>query len=155
MLVEWAVGDRYCDDAAAGAAPRLLAPWLVIAMTALDSAHLATRYAPGLEQVMGQDLVLVGLCSAVGHMSQYATSAQMARWCYDSAELFVAFDAEGGWRNAGRVPPVGAYLVVREINSFMSCIALIDPVSGYELPVSEYSQPGSGALSKRPISRAR
>jgi 2-methylisoborneol synthase len=90
---------------------------------------------------MREDRVLVGLRSAVEHMPRYATPAQMARWCYDSAELFVVFDAEAGWRNAGRVPPVWEYLVVREINSFMPCIALIDPVSGYELPASEYSQP--------------
>lgn len=141
VLAEWAADDHYCDDDDAGADPRLLAPRLAIAMTALDPAHLPTRYAPELEQAMREDPVLVGLRSALEHMPQYATPAQMARWCYDSAELFVAFDAEAGWRNAGRVPPVWEYLAVREINSFMPCIALIDPVSGYELPASEYSQP--------------
>jgi 2-methylisoborneol synthase len=79
VLAEWAADDHYCDDDAAGADPQLLAPRLAIAMTALDPAHLPTRYAPELEQAMREDPVLVGLRSAVEHMPRYATPAQMAR----------------------------------------------------------------------------
>ena len=39
------------------------------------------------------------------------------------------------------MPPVWEYLVNRSRNSFLPCIALIDPVGGYELPAQEYAQP--------------
>ncbi|MGH3681801.1 MAG: family 2 encapsulin nanocompartment cargo protein terpene cyclase [Natronosporangium sp.] len=140
-LAEWAVDDHYCDDESAGADVARLGPRLAIATAAVDPAHLPARYAPELEHALRADPVLAALHSAQHHLARYASWAQVARLRHEIANLFVAFGAEAGWRTAGRMPPVWEYLTTRQENSFLPCLALIDPVGGYQLSSHEYACP--------------
>lgn len=138
---EWATDDAYCDDPSAGAEPNLIGPRLALAAAAVDPVHLPLKYAPGLERALRADPVLVALRSSVSHLSDYATSAQLARLSHEIASLFLGYEAEAGWRVASRTPPVWEYLMARQMNSFLPCLAVIDPVGGYELPAAVYAQP--------------
>ncbi|MFI5532612.1 family 2 encapsulin nanocompartment cargo protein terpene cyclase [Kitasatospora sp. NPDC051853] len=140
-LAEWAVDDYYCDEEDDGADPELAGARLLLANAAVDPAHLPLRYAPRLERGMREDPVLVALRTALEHLARYATPQQVARLKHELAAIFVAFGAEAAWRMAGELPPVWQYLVNRQPNSFLPCIALIDPVGGYQLPAAEYADP--------------
>ncbi|GAA3052353.1 family 2 encapsulin nanocompartment cargo protein terpene cyclase [Kitasatospora albolonga] len=140
-LAEWAVDDYYCDEEADGAVPELAGARLLLANAAVDPAHLPLRYAPRLERGLREDPVLVALRSALEHLARYASPQQVARLKHELAAIFVAFGAEAAWRMAAELPPVWQYLVNRQPNSFLPCIALIDPVGGYELPAAEYADP--------------
>jgi 2-methylisoborneol synthase len=140
-LAEWSVDDHYCDDASAGAVPELLGSRLGIAYAAVDPAHLPLRYAPELERAMREDPVLVALRSAFEHLVRYAGWAQVGRLRHEIANLFLAFDQEASWRNAGHMPAVWEYLAHRQINSFLPMITLVDAVGGYEIPAAEYADP--------------
>lgn len=146
---EWAVDDHYCDDEEGGSVTALLGSRLGVGYAAVDPAQLPNRYAPRLERAMRDDPVRIALRSSVEHLSQYASPAQVARLRHELAVLFVAFGAEASWRTTGRFPPVYEYLVNRQQNSFLPCMALIDPVGGYEVPPHEYAHPRvRGAVRK-------
>ncbi|MDI1460882.1 family 2 encapsulin nanocompartment cargo protein terpene cyclase [Catellatospora sp. KI3] len=138
---EWATDDAYCDDPTAGAAPDLIGPRLALASAAVDLAHLPLRYGPDLDRAMRADPVLVALRSSVSHLSDYAADSQLHRLSHEIAGLFLGYEAEAGWRVAGRIPPVWEYLTARQLNSFLPCLAVIDAVGGYELPTAVYAQP--------------
>ncbi|MFC5724250.1 family 2 encapsulin nanocompartment cargo protein terpene cyclase [Streptomyces gamaensis] len=140
-LAEWAADDHYCDDESAGADPRLLGPRLCVANAAVDPAHLPVRYAPELEGAIRDDPVLTALRSALDHITRYAGPAQTGRLAHEISGLFAGFNAEAGWRTAGRTPPVWEYLVNRQCNSFLPMVALVDAVGGYQVPATEYYDP--------------
>jgi 2-methylisoborneol synthase len=140
-LAEWSVDDHYVDDETAGADAAEVGARLAIAYAAVDPAPLPATYAPELEQAMSGDPVLAALKSAVGHLDRYATPTQAARLRHEIADLWLGCNGETTWRTTGRMPPVWEYLANRSRNSFLPCLALIDPVGGYELPAQEYAQP--------------
>jgi 2-methylisoborneol synthase len=140
-LAEWSVDDHYVDDETAGADAAEVGARLAIAYAAADPAPLPAKYAPGLEQAISGDPVLAAIKSAVGHLDRYATPTQAARLRHEIADLWLGCNGETTWRTTGRIPPVWEYLANRSRNSFLPCIALIDPVGGYELPAEEYAQP--------------
>ncbi|THA37593.1 family 2 encapsulin nanocompartment cargo protein terpene cyclase [Streptomyces sp. A1547] len=140
-LAQWATDDYYCDDESAGAVPLQIATHLSQALAAIDPAHLPARYAPRLEQAMRADPVLVALRSSTAHLSRYATRSQLTRYRHEMAALFSGYTAEAGWRVSGRTPPVWEFLAVRQDNSFMPTMVMLDPAGGYELPVEAYADP--------------
>nr|WSW62933.1 family 2 encapsulin nanocompartment cargo protein terpene cyclase [Streptomyces sp. NBC_00998] len=140
-LAQWATDDYYCDDESAGAVPLQIATHLSQALAAIDPAHLPARYAPLLEQAMRADPVLVALRSGTEHLSRYATRSQLTRYRHEMAALFCGYTAEAGWRVSGRTPPVWEFLAVRQDNSFLPTMVMLDPAGGYELPVEAYADP--------------
>jgi 2-methylisoborneol synthase len=150
-VAQWAVDDYYTEAESAGPdAPQELAPRLGIAAAALDPAHLPVGYAPALERALRDDPVLVAIRSGMNHLARYAGAAQVARLRHEVAHLHVAFGAEAGWRLGPRTPLVWEYLAHRQYNSFLMCLALIDPVGGYELPAPVYA----GADVRRAVTMA-
>ncbi|MFJ3909134.1 family 2 encapsulin nanocompartment cargo protein terpene cyclase [Streptomyces vinaceus] len=140
-LAQWATDDYYCDDESAGAVPLRIATHLSQALAAIDPAHLPAAYAPLLERAMCADPVLVALRSSTEHLSRYATGSQLTRYRHEMAALFSGYTAEAGWRVAGRTPPVWEFLAVRQDNSFIPTMVMLDPAGGYELPVEAYADP--------------
>ncbi|MFF4101803.1 family 2 encapsulin nanocompartment cargo protein terpene cyclase [Streptomyces sp. NPDC001903] len=140
-LAQWATDDYYCDDESAGAVPLRIATHLSQALAAIDPAHLPAAYAPLLEQAMCADPVLVALRSSTEHLSRYATRSQLTRYRHEMAALFSGYTAEAGWRVSGRTPPVWEFLAVRQDNSFIPTMVMLDPAGGYELPVEVYADP--------------
>ncbi|MBT2454234.1 family 2 encapsulin nanocompartment cargo protein terpene cyclase [Streptomyces sp. ISL-86] len=140
-LAQWATDDYYCDDETAGAVPLRIATNLSMAAAAIDPAHLPARYAPRLEEAMRADPVLVALRSSTAHLTRYANYSQLTRYRQEMAALFAGYTAEAGWRVAGHTPSVWEFLTVRQDNSFMPTIVMLDPAGGYELPVETYADP--------------
>ncbi|MFI6147537.1 family 2 encapsulin nanocompartment cargo protein terpene cyclase [Streptomyces sp. NPDC051109] len=140
-LAQWATDDYYCDDESAGAVPLRIATHLSQALAAIDPAHLPAAYAPLLERAMCADPVLVALRSSTEHLSRYATRSQLTRYRHEMAALFSGYTAEAGWRVSGRTPPVWEFLSVRQDNSFIPTMVMLDPAGGYELPVEAYADP--------------
>jgi 2-methylisoborneol synthase len=140
-LAEWAVDDHYCDDESAGAELGEVGARLLIGYAATDPTPLPAKYTPQLDQALGADPVLVALGSAFGHLARYATAGQVNRLRHEIAGVWLACNGETSWRTASRMPPVWEYLASRSRNSFLPCIAVIDPVGGYVLTAEEYAQP--------------
>ncbi|OOC54260.1 MULTISPECIES: family 2 encapsulin nanocompartment cargo protein terpene cyclase [Nocardiopsis] len=140
-LAEWSVDDHYVDGEAEEAHPELLGQRLAIAHSVIDQAHLPRRYAPQLEEVVRGDPVMVALRSSLANLGAYATAAQVRRLRHELAIMFVAYNQEAVWLATGHRPPVWEFLMHRHENSFVPCMALIDPVAGYELPWAEFAQP--------------
>ncbi|GIG71143.1 family 2 encapsulin nanocompartment cargo protein terpene cyclase [Phytomonospora endophytica] len=140
-LAEWATDDHYCDDETQGSDLTLLGARLGVANAVVDPAHLPPRYAADLERAVGRDPVLRALRGAFEHLARYADIEQVNRLRQEIASLFVGYDTEGSWRASERVPPVWEYLVNRQDNSFLPCMALVDVVGGYRLPAAEYYDP--------------
>ncbi|MEV8531794.1 family 2 encapsulin nanocompartment cargo protein terpene cyclase [Streptomyces sp. NPDC051211] len=140
-LAQWATDDYYCDDESAGAVPLEIATHLSLAFAAIDPARLPARYAARHEETLRADPVLVALRASTGHLTRYASRAQLTRYRQEMAALFSGYTAEAGWRVAGRTPSVPEFLAVRQDNSFMPCLVMLDPAGGYELPVEVYADP--------------
>ncbi|WP_431046077.1 family 2 encapsulin nanocompartment cargo protein terpene cyclase [Streptomyces sp. P1-3] len=140
-LAEWATDDYYCDDETTGSRPELLGSHLGLAYAAADPAQLPARYAPAWESDLRDDPVRVALRSGFEHLARYAEPSQVSRLRHEIAVLFVGYGQEGSWRSRGHMPSVHEYLVHRQINSFLPCIALVDAVGGYALPATEYGDP--------------
>lgn len=134
-LAVWTMDDHYCDDPRLGAAaPELLGSRLAPAAATAERMGLPPPYAADFEAAVGRDPVLVALRSAVDHLARLATPVQMSRARHAFASLFPALAQEASWRAASRVPAVWEYLINRQTNSFLPCLAVIDAVGGYELP---------------------
>jgi 2-methylisoborneol synthase len=140
-VAEWAADDYYCDDESAGATPELVGPRLAMATAAIDPVPLPDRYAPQLAEAARTDPVLAALRSAHDHAARYAVPSQLARLRHEIVNLFTGFNAEAGWRTVRQTPHVWEYLVNRQLNSFLPCMALIDVVGGYVLPTDAYAEP--------------
>ena len=148
-VAEWALDDYYCGEEATDRAPGSTAsnaaaevgPRLELAAAAMDPAQLPAPYRAQLERVMASDPVLRAGRSALEHLAHYATPAQLGRLRSEITAWFTALTAEAGWRSAGRMPPVWEYLINRQPNSFLPCMALVDVVGGYELSAAEYTDP--------------
>lgn len=140
-LAEWSVDDHYVDGEAEEAVPELLGQRLAIAYSAIDPAYLAASYAPDLERVLREDVVMRALRNSIGNLANYATPSQVARLRHELSVMFVAYNQEGVWRATDQRPPVWEYLMHRHENSFLPCMVLIDAVGGYELPPGEFADP--------------
>lgn len=140
-LAEWAVDDHYVDDEAVGAAPDQLGVRLALAHAVVDPVQLPVGHVPDFEKEVARDPVLIALRDSLDNLTHYATSAQVARLRRELGVMFVAYNQEGSWRTARRLPPVWEYLVHRHENSFLPCMVLIDTVGGYVLPTAEFTDP--------------
>jgi len=140
-LAEWSVDDHYADGDAAEARPEILGQRLALAYSAIDQAHLPTRYAPQLEQAVRADPVMVALRSGMDALAEIATTTQVRRLRDQLAIMFVAYNHENVWRTARRRPPVWEFLTHRHENSFLPCILVTDTVGGYEVPQAEFAGP--------------
>jgi 2-methylisoborneol synthase len=140
-LAEWAVDDHYVDVEGDDAEPHLIGLRLALAHAVVDPVRLPVRYMPRFEEVVQKDPVLKAFRSCLTHLSQYASTTQVARLRHELAVMFVGYGLEAQWRTSGRKPPVWEYLLHRYENAFFPCMVLVDPVAGYELPVTEFANP--------------
>ena len=91
-----------------------------------------------LEEAIESDPVLVALRSAVAHLTERATPAQVMRACGTTFQMYVSWAAYAAWRYLGELPAVWRYLAARQHDSFYTSMTLIDVVGGYELPSSAF-----------------
>lgn len=139
VLAEWATDDHFLDDESLGADPHQIGWRLAVTYAAVDPAHLTSNYAPQLEQALREEPVAVAYRSGIEHLTQYATSAQLARLRHELSVMFMAYNQEASWRMNRRTPSVWEYLTHRHVNSFVPPMVLVDPVAGYELPPAEFA----------------
>jgi 2-methylisoborneol synthase len=141
VVAEWAADDYYVDEVDLGADPRVVGSRLAKLYAIVDPAHLPLRYAPQLDEFMREEPIATAFRSAMEHLAEYASSAQMGRFQHQMGMLFVAWSQEADWHRNGRTPPVWEYLVQRHLNSYLPPMILIDPLAGYELPADEFYDP--------------
>jgi 2-methylisoborneol synthase len=132
----WAADDYYADETALGATPTELPPRLALVMSAMDPPPPAGAYTDQLEEAIGADPVLVALRSAVSHLTEHASPAQVMRACNTTFSMYVSWAAYAAWRYLQKLPPVWRYLAARRHDSFYVSMTLIDTVGGYELPAN-------------------
>ena len=137
----WAADDYYADDTALGAVLTRLPERLTLAMSALDPIPPTGDLTPPLQEALEDDLVLRMFSSAVAHLSQHATPAQVQRICYSTFAMFVSWTTYAAWRENGQHPPAWEYLAARQHDSFYTSMTLIDVVGGYEVPANLYYEP--------------
>jgi 2-methylisoborneol synthase len=132
----WAADDYYADETPLGATPTELPPRLALVMSAMDPPPPAGPYTRQLEEVIDADPVLVALRSAVSHLTEHATPAQVMRACNTAFQMCVSWTAYAAWRYLQTLPPAWKYLAARQHDSFYTSMTLIDVVGGYELPAN-------------------
>ncbi|MEU0695637.1 family 2 encapsulin nanocompartment cargo protein terpene cyclase [Streptomyces niveus] len=139
-LAEWSVDDHWVDEGD-DTEPELLGSRLAMTHAVVDPVRLPTRYLAQFEDVVRQQPVLRAFRSSLAHLSEIASTTQMARLRHELAVMFVGYGQEAEWRNSERRPAVWEYLLHRYENAFYPCMVLIDPVGGYELPAHEFADP--------------
>ncbi|MGX1884971.1 family 2 encapsulin nanocompartment cargo protein terpene cyclase [Streptomyces sp. NPDC055287] len=139
-LAEWSVDDHWVDEGD-DTEPELLGSRLAMAHAVVDPVRLPARYLAQFEEIVHKQPVLRAFRSSLAHLSQIASTTQMARLRHELAVMFVGYGQEAEWRSSGRKPAVWEYLLHRYENAFYPCMVLIDPVGGYELPAHEFADP--------------
>jgi 2-methylisoborneol synthase len=139
VLAEWATDDHFLDDESLGADADTISWRLGVTYAAVDPADLPTGYASQLDRALSEEPVAVAYRSAFEHLARYASTTQIARLRHELAVMFMAYNHEAAWRNAGRTPPVWEYLTHRAELSFLPPMVLVDPIAGYELPSYEFA----------------
>jgi 2-methylisoborneol synthase len=134
----WAADDYYADEAALGATPTELPPRLALIMSAMDPPPPAGQYTRQLEEAIEADPVLVALRSALSHLAERATPAQVMRACHTTFQMYVSWSAYAAWRYLNTLPRVWRYLAARQHDSFYTSMTLIDAVGGYELTANAF-----------------
>ncbi|MEO3751978.1 family 2 encapsulin nanocompartment cargo protein terpene cyclase [Streptomyces sp. B6B3] len=139
-LSEWAVDDHWVDEGE-HADPELIGNRLALAHAVVDPVRMPARYVHQFEQVVEQEPVLRAFRSSLNYLARYASWTQVARLRHELAVMFVGYGQEAQWRTSGRTPAVWEYLLHRYENAFFPCMALVDPIGGYEVPAEEYADP--------------
>ncbi|WP_442812568.1 family 2 encapsulin nanocompartment cargo protein terpene cyclase [Streptomyces sp. NBC_01210] len=139
-LAEWSVDDHWVDEGD-DTEPELLGARLAMAHAVVDPVRLPARYLAQFEELVHRQPVLRAFRSSLAHLSQIASTTQVARLRHELAVMFVGYGQEAEWRSSGRKPAVWEYLLHRYENAFYPCMVLIDPVGGYELPAHEFADP--------------
>jgi 2-methylisoborneol synthase len=132
----WAADDYYADETSLGATPTELPPRLALVMSAIDPPPPSGPYTRQLEEVIEADPVLVAFRSAVSHLTEHATPAQVMRAGNTTSQMYVSWTASAAWRYLKTPPRVWRYLAARHHDSFYTSMTLIDIVGGYELPAN-------------------
>jgi 2-methylisoborneol synthase len=141
VVAEWAADDYYVDEVDLGADPAVVGSRLALLYNVVDPAHLPVQYAPAFDAYARGEPIAQAFRTAMEHLAQYASTAQMGRFQHQMGILFVAWSQEADWHKNGRTPPVWEYLIQRHLNSYLPPMILIDPVAGYELPATEFYDP--------------
>lgn len=141
VVAEWAADDYYVDEVDLGADPAVVGSRLALLYCVVDPAHLPVRYAPAFDTYARGEPIGEAFRTAMAHLAQYASTAQMGRFQHQMGILFVAWSQEADWHKNGRTPPVWEYLLQRHLNSYLPPMILIDPVAGYELSATEFYDP--------------
>ncbi|MFK4222943.1 family 2 encapsulin nanocompartment cargo protein terpene cyclase [Streptomyces sp. NPDC019890] len=139
-LAEWAVDDHWVDEGD-DTEPELLGSRLAMAHAVIDPVRLPAPYLAQFEELVQRQPVLRAFRSSLAHLSQFASTTQVARLRHELDVMFVGYGQEAEWRSSGRKPAVWEYLLHRYENAFYPCMVLIDPVGGYELPAHEFADP--------------
>ncbi|MBP5872073.1 family 2 encapsulin nanocompartment cargo protein terpene cyclase [Streptomyces scabiei] len=142
LLAEHLVDNLYCEvDEGKGGSPRGLGARLLMAQSALDPLHgtpeTEERWAHGVRA----DGPLRSYHHALRDYAALATPSQTDRLVHDLARLHLGYLGEAAWAEAGHMPQVWEYLVMRQFNNFRPCLAVVDAVDGWELPEPLYARP--------------
>lgn len=135
-LSEWAVDDHWVDEGE-HADPGLIGLRTALAHAVVDPVRLPPRYERQFEERVAAEPVLRAFRSSLEHLAEFASPTQVTRLRYQLAVMFVGYNQEAEWRTSARRPSVWEYLVHRYENGFFPCMALTDPVGGYEVPAHE------------------
>ncbi|MGW0393338.1 family 2 encapsulin nanocompartment cargo protein terpene cyclase [Streptomyces sp. NPDC003042] len=137
-LAEWSVDDHWVD-AGEDADPGLVGLRTAMAHAVVDPVRMPPRYARQFEEMVESEPVLRAFRTALDHLGRFASPTQVTRLRYQLAVMFVGYGQEAQWRMSGRRPPVWEYLMHRYENGFFPCMALTDPLGGYEVPAHEFA----------------
>ncbi|WIM98389.1 family 2 encapsulin nanocompartment cargo protein terpene cyclase [Actinoplanes oblitus] len=141
LVAEWAADDYYVDEVSLGADPMVLGSRLANLLAVVDPVSMVPRYRAGYEAYHRLQPISVAFRSAMAHLAEYASVAQLGRFQHQMAILFLAWTQEADWHANRRTPPVWEYLVQRHLNSYLPPMILIDVLAGYELPADEFHHP--------------
>lgn len=141
VVAEWAADDYFVDEVELGADPMVVGSRMAKLYAVVDPARLPAAYAPCLDGWREDEPIATAFRSAMEHLAQYMTAAQLGRFQHQMAILFVAWNQEADWHNNRRRPPVWEYLVQRHLNSYLPPMILIDVLAGYELTPAEFYDP--------------
>jgi 2-methylisoborneol synthase len=142
IVAETAVDDYYCEtNTYRDANDQTIGPNLSLAQSAIDAPCLSATYQASWEKHRDNEPVLRAQHEAFNDLKQVSSPAQTQRTRHDIAQLYLGYNAENGWRTAGRLPPVWQYLANRQMNSFRPCLTLTDVLDGYEIPAELYAHP--------------
>ncbi|MFF3936883.1 family 2 encapsulin nanocompartment cargo protein terpene cyclase [Streptomyces phaeofaciens] len=142
LLAENIVDNCYCEeDEDKGGSRSGLGGRLIIAQSALDPYH----GPPGLQEEWARGVQADGPLRsyhwALKDFAALATPSQTDRFVHDIARLHLGYLGEAAWGEAGYVPRIWEYLVMRQFNNFRPCLSIVDAIDGYELPEQLYARP--------------
>ena len=135
----FAVDDYFVDDKRVGATPDMVGRNLSLCMSAIDEPYLTPRYNEDTIKGLRTHPVLVSLREYIANAERLGTPSQVARLRHEDMTLFIGMCQEASWRMNKMVAPVWEYLGGRQMNSLLTCIAMIDIVEGYQLSHDIYS----------------
>jgi len=144
----FAVDDYFVDDKRVGVTPEFVGRNLSLCMSAIDEPYLTPRYNEDTTKGLNAHPVLVSLKEYIANAQRLATPQQVARLRHEDMTLFIGMCQEASWRMNKMIAPVWEYLGGRQMNSLLTCIAMIDMVEAYELPHSIYSLPKVRQVTK-------
>lgn len=132
--------DRYLDESPQGADTTALADVLISALSVLTPPHVPKpqiRHETGSTDL---DPVLDTLRSLVADIAALASPVQLQRLTGDLVTaMYAAYLDAGAWHAARRIPDLSEYRVTRQYSgAVLSCLSLIDIVSGYEVRAEEF-----------------
>lgn len=141
VVAEWAADDYYVDEVELGADPHVVGSRLALLHAVVDPAPLLAPYQAQLDDYRESQPIETAFRSAMRHLAQYTSTAQMGRFQHQMSILYVAWNQEADWHANGRTPPVWEYLVQRHLNSYLPPMILVDVLAGYELSAAEFYDP--------------
>ena len=144
----FAVDDYFVDDKRVGATPDMTGRNLSLCMSAVDEPYLTPRYNEDTIKGLNAHPVLASLREYIANAERLGTPQQVARLRHEDMTLFVGMCQEASWRMNKMIAPVWEYLGGRQMNSLLTCIAMIDIVEAYELPHNIYSMPKVRQVTK-------
>lgn len=142
------VDDYFVDDKRAGVKLDEVGRNLSLCMSAVDEPYLTPRYNEDTIKAMNAHPVLASLREYIANAEKLGTPQQVARLRHEDMTLFMGMCQEASWRMNKMIAPVWEYLGGRQMNSLLTCIAMIDIVEGYELPHNVYSLPKVRQVTK-------
>ncbi|MEU9158489.1 hypothetical protein AB0D59_50210 [Streptomyces sp. NPDC048417] len=133
--------DQHLDENPESTDPSAMADILLPTLAVLTPPQ--TPAGPQLPATVEHDPLLRALQGLLGEIGEHASPAQQRRFVHEMClALFGAFLDAGAWHAKGRLPDLAHYRVTRQHNgAVLACIALIDVLSGYEVPAAESDHP--------------
>ncbi|MCW3122063.1 MAG: Pentalenene synthase [Flavipsychrobacter sp.] len=142
------VDDYFVDDKRVGVTSEMVGRNLAFCMSAVDEPYLTPRYNEDTIKGLNAHPVLASLREYIANAEKLGTPQQVGRLRHEDMTLFMGMCQEASWRMNKMIAPTWEYLGGRQMNSLLTCIAMIDIVEAYELPANIYYLPKVRLVTK-------